>query len=123
LDVYAYAVGEANAETMEELFMRRERTERDALFAAKLNEFFTEKYGAPQVAEWKAEGIAVGEARGIAVGEARGEAKGEAKAVLIAARTKFKKVPKWIEKAILSMTDSVALESLPGTCHRQQNAG
>ena len=45
---------------------------------------------------------------GIAIGEARGEAK----MVLNALRTRFGKVPKSIEKAILGMSDSIALESL-----------
>ena len=51
-----------------------------------------------------------------AIGEARGEAKGEVKAgrnmVLKALRKKFKRVPKHIEQAVLSMSDSIALESL-----------
>jgi len=45
-------------------------------------------------------------------GEARGIAKGEAKMVINALRTRFKRVPKDIEKAILAMSDSIALESL-----------
>jgi hypothetical protein len=49
---------------------------------------------------------------GIAIGEARGIAKGKAEMVLSAIRTRFKRVPKDIEKAILSMSDSIALESL-----------
>ena len=53
-----------------------------------------------------------GETRGIAKGEARGIAKGEAKMVINALRTRFGKVPKDIEKAILAMSDSIALESL-----------
>ena len=49
---------------------------------------------------------------GIAVGEARGEVKWKAEMVLKALRTKFGKVPKGIEKAVLAMTDPIALESL-----------
>ena len=45
-------------------------------------------------------------------GETRGIAKGEAKMVINALRTRFKRVPKDIEKAILAMSDSIALESL-----------
>jgi len=46
------------------------------------------------------------------VAEARGEVKGQAKAVLIALRKKFKKVPKHIEQAVLAMSDPIALESV-----------
>jgi len=46
------------------------------------------------------------------IGEARGIVKGEAKMVINALRTRFGKVPKNIEKAILGMSDSIALESL-----------
>jgi len=41
-----------------------------------------------------------------------GEVRGEAKMVVNALRTRFGKVPKDIETAILSMSDSIALESL-----------
>jgi hypothetical protein len=48
--------------------------------------------------------------------EAKGKAEGKAEAgrsmVLTALRTRFKRVPKDVEKAILSMSDSIALESL-----------
>jgi hypothetical protein len=48
--------------------------------------------------------------------EARGEARGKAESgrnmVLTALRTKFKKVPKDVEKSVLGMSDSIALESL-----------
>jgi len=51
-----------------------------------------------------------------AIGEARGEARGKSEAgrkmVLTALRTKFKRVPKSIEKVVLSMSDPIALESL-----------
>ena len=49
-----------------------------------------------------------GETRGIA----KGIAKGKADMVINALRTRFKRVPKDIEKAILAMSDSIALESL-----------
>jgi hypothetical protein len=58
------------------------------------------------------EGIAIGEARGKAEGEARGEAKGKIEAVMTVLRKKFKRVPKNVEKAVLGMSDSIALESL-----------
>jgi len=45
-------------------------------------------------------------------GFAVGEARGEARAVLTFLRAKFNKVPKGIEKAIRSMTDTTALNSL-----------
>jgi hypothetical protein len=47
-----------------------------------------------------------------AIGEARGEANRGRSMVLTALRTKFKRVPKDIEKTILSMSDPIALESL-----------
>ena len=46
------------------------------------------------------------------IGKAEGIAIGEAKMVVNALRTRFGKVPKNIEKAILGMSDSIALESL-----------
>jgi hypothetical protein len=45
-------------------------------------------------------------------GEAKGKAEGKAEMVLTALRTKFKKVPKDIERSVLAMSDSIALESL-----------
>jgi hypothetical protein len=49
-------------------------------------------------------------------GEAKGKAEGKAETgrnlVLTALRTKFKKVPKDIERSVLAMSDSIALESL-----------
>jgi len=47
-----------------------------------------------------------------AEGEARGEIKGKAESVLKVIRTKFKKIPKEVERAVLGMSDSIALESL-----------
>ena len=46
------------------------------------------------------------------IAEARGVVKGKAEMVLNALRTRFKRIPKNIEKTILAMTDSIALESL-----------
>ena len=61
------------------------------------------------------EGIAIGEARGKAIGEARGEARGEVRgkieAVLTVLRTRFRRVPKDVEKAIRQMSDPIALDS------------
>jgi hypothetical protein len=45
-------------------------------------------------------------------GVAKGEVKAGRNMVLKALRKKFKKVPKHIEQAVLSMSDSIALESL-----------
>jgi hypothetical protein len=53
------------------------------------------------------EGIAIGESRG----KAEGEARGKAKSVLTVLQSRFKKIPKAVEKTILAMTDSVALDS------------
>jgi hypothetical protein len=50
----------------------------------------------------------IGEARGIAIGEA----KGKAESVLTVLRNRFKRIPKNVEKAVTSMSDSIALESL-----------
>ena len=49
----------------------------------------------------------IGEARG----EARGVARGKAESVLTVLRARFKRVPKSVEKAILAISDSIALES------------
>jgi hypothetical protein len=46
---------------------------------------------------------------GEAVGEARGEARGRVLAIL---QTRFRKVPKDVEKTVRAMTDMTALESL-----------
>jgi hypothetical protein len=109
MDAYIQVIGEANAETLEELYMQRKK---GVVLTEKLDAYFTEKYGAPWIAEGeargKAEGVAIGEARG----EARGKAEGKAEAVLTVLRRKFKKVPKGIETEILAMSDPIALESL-----------
>jgi hypothetical protein len=66
---------------------------------AMIKTIFDEKYDA---------GVADGEARG----EARGEDKGKAESVLTVLRNRFKRIPKNVEKAVTSMSDSIALESL-----------
>jgi hypothetical protein len=53
-----------------------------------------------------------GKAEGKSEGKAEGKAEGEANIVLLLLRKKFHKVPKKLENAIRSMTDSTALESL-----------
>jgi hypothetical protein len=52
-----------------------------------------------------------GVAEGKAEREARGESRGQAKTVLTFLRARFKSVPKSVEKAILAISDSIALES------------
>jgi len=52
-----------------------------------------------------------GVATGVAIGVASSEAKWKADALLTSLRAKFKKVPKGVEKAILAMNDTVALNS------------
>jgi len=106
MDAYIQVIGEANAEAMEELFMRRKN---GVILTEKLDAYFTEKYGAPWIAKGEARGIAIGEARGEARGRAEGEARGT---VLTALRVRFKKVPKDIEKAVRAMVDLTALQSL-----------
>ena len=54
-------------------------------------------------------GLSDAREEGEAIGEARGIARGKVQAIL---EVRFNKVPKKIEKAIQSMTDTVALESL-----------
>jgi len=61
--------------------------------------------------ELRDEGIAIGEARGKAIGEARGKARGKAETLLKVLRARFNRVPKETEKAILAMTDPIALDS------------
>ena len=51
------------------------------------------------------EGLAIGKAEGVAEGEAKGK-------VLAILEVRFNKIPKEIEKAIRSMVDLIALESL-----------
>jgi hypothetical protein len=87
-DAYVYAVGEANAETMEELYMRKKK---GVILTEKLDAYFTERY-APLVAEEK-----VASRREMLLAFLRG---------------RFGKVPKTIERAINQMNDPIALESL-----------
>ena len=95
-DAYIYAIGEANAETMENLYMQRKK---GVILTEKLDAYFTEKYGAP----W----IAKGEAKG----RAEGEAIGKAEMLLTILRTRFHRIPKETEQAIRQMTDPIALDS------------
>jgi hypothetical protein len=53
-----------------------------------------------------------GKAEGIAVGRAEGKAESGRNMVLTALRTKYKRIPRDIEKSVLAMSDSIALESL-----------
>ena len=95
-DAYIYAITNANAETLEDLYMRRKA---GVILTEKLDAVFRERYGAQYIAE----------------GEARGKAEGKAEAgrnmILTVLRARFKRVPREVEKAILSMSDSIALES------------
>jgi hypothetical protein len=100
IDAYVYAVGEANAETMEELFMRKKE---GVILTEKLDRYFRERF-APLIAE--------GEARGIAKGRAEEKTETGRNMLLAFLRGRFGKVPKAIEKAINQMNDPIALESL-----------
>jgi flagellar biosynthesis/type III secretory pathway protein FliH len=104
LDVYMHVIGEANAEEMEEMFMRKKN---GVIFTEKIDAFLKEKYGP----EYIARGIVIGKAEGMAKGIAEGMAEGKAEMLLNVLRAKFKKVPKETEKIILAMTDSIALDS------------
>jgi hypothetical protein len=53
-----------------------------------------------------------GRAEGRAEGKAKWKAEAKAEAVLTILRTKYKRIPKGIEKAVLAMTDLIVLESL-----------
>jgi len=112
MDAYVYAVVEANAETMEELHMKRKK---DVFLTEKLDAYFRERnapFIAERIAEGKAEGKAIGVAEGIAEGEAKGEAKAGREIILESLRTRFGKVPKHIERGINQMNDPIALKSL-----------
>jgi len=93
MDAYIYTVGDANAETMEELFMQRKK---GVILTEKLDAYFTEKYGAPWIAEGKAEG----------------KTETGREMLLVFLRGRFGKVPKHIERAINQMNDPIALKSL-----------
>jgi hypothetical protein len=88
-----------------------------AMIVAKIGTDFITKVFSKIINEQEAHEMVMTTAQELMLeGEARGEARGEAKAgrnmVLKAVRTKFGKVPKDIERAILGMSDSIALESL-----------
>ena len=51
MDAYFQVIGAANIEAMEELYMRRKS---GVILSEKLDAFFTEKYGAPWIAEGEA---------------------------------------------------------------------
>jgi len=53
----------------------------------------------------------IGEARCVARGKAEGKAEAGGDMVLTVRRARFKKIPKDVEKAILAITDSIALKS------------
>jgi len=59
----------------------------------------------------RAEGRAEGEARGKAEGRVEGKTEAGRNMVMAVLRARFKRVPKEIEKAILSVSDPIALES------------
>jgi hypothetical protein len=84
VDAYVYAIGDANAEILEDLYMHRKK---GVILTEKLDAYFTEKYGAPLKAE------------------------GGRNMVLAVLRARFKRVPKDVEKAILAISDLIALES------------
>ena len=92
MDAYFQVIAEANAETVEELYMRKKK---GVILTEKLDAIFYERL-APVIDQR----------------EAWGEARGKAAMVLTALRKKFKRIPKWIEKSVLAMSDPIALESL-----------
>ena len=100
MDAYFQVIGEANIKAMEELQMKKKK---GIILSEKLDACFNEMYG-PQ---FRAEGIAIGEAKG----EAKGETKAGRNMVLTVLRARFRKVPKEVEKAILALSDPIALES------------
>jgi hypothetical protein len=112
IDALIQVIGEANAEAMEELYMRRKN---GVILTEKLDAYFKDKYGPTFIAEGEAKGraigVAEGEARGIAIGEARGKAEGKAETVLVILRDRFRKVPKGVETTIRRMVDPIALDS------------
>ena len=67
---------------------------------------FEEKYD-----EGVITGIAAGKAEGIAEGETRGKVKAGRNMILTVLRARFKRVPKDVEQAILTISDPIALES------------
>jgi hypothetical protein len=87
MGAYFQVIGEANAEMMEELYMRKD----GVILTEKLDAYFTEKYGPSYFA--------------------KGEARGKAETLLKILRARFKRVPKDVEKTIRAMTDPIALDS------------
>jgi hypothetical protein len=84
IDAYLFAIGEANAEALEELFMQKKK---GVILTEKLDAYFNERLAVPKVIKTKAE------------------------SVLTVLRARFTKVPKGVERTILAMTDPVALDS------------
>jgi len=97
IDAYIYALADANAETMEELYMKRKT---DVFLTEKLDAHFREKW----------EGTLI--AKGKAIGKAEEKTATGRNMLLAFLRGRFGKVPKNIEKAINQMNDPIALESL-----------
>ena len=94
MDAFFHVIGEANIKVLEELYMKKN----GVILSEKLDAYFRDKYSAAYIAE----------------GEARGEAKEIERgrnAVVTVLRTRFKRVPKEVEKTIRQMVDLVALES------------
>ena len=96
MDAYFQVIAAANIKAMEELQMRKKN---GVILSEKLDAFFTEKYGAPWIAE--------GEARG----EARGKTEQGRSTLLKILRARFKRVPRDVESTISKMIDPVALDS------------
>ncbi|MDR3109322.1 MAG: hypothetical protein LBU65_06510 [Planctomycetaceae bacterium] len=92
LDAFAHFVSIANFKILMEL---------RKIMGKELDDFIAECY-------WYEEAIAKGKAEGIAEGEARGEAK----LVLSALKFRFNVIPQDIENAVMSYTDTTAIESL-----------
>jgi len=105
IDAYIYAIADANAETMEELYMKRKT---DVFLTEKLDAHFREKWGGALIAE----GEAIGVAKGKAIGKAEEKTATSRELILEILRGKFGKVPKHIERAINQMNDPIALKSL-----------
>ena len=93
---------------VDKAFKVRSRQLDEAAMSKVLKTVFEDKEMIKSIFDEKFDaGVAIGEARG----EARGKAIGEAKMLLKVLRTKFRRVPRDVEKLIQSMTDSIALES------------
>ena len=103
-DAYVYTVIEANPQAVKELYMKR----KDVFLTETLDAIFRERNSATLIAE----GVAKGRAEGKAEGKAEEKTETGRNMVLVALRKKFKKVPKHIERAVLAMSDPIALESL-----------